>query len=1156
MSEQSNGKVTTRYYLNALRHDETKKLPPPFQGKWKDDENFLVNYADSIDVSVQLSSTEMAHSVPSIFQRPMQFYWALDESKRDPLRRTVTSEWRGLMAVVGLAAWMKLDLQLSKFVVPPINDDEWSYVGNESAGDLHFRAMLRNQLPLRPVNGMPENSGDDSRRASDWENWWVIRCGRTALGATSPWTLVYTAAQYQAPAGIPWQKDGVLIDPIRYYDPEKRATDKPQVLSALHAWVKALIASKDAKLWGIPAHLSSQETVVVKALKAWLEELKPYENQDLAFRAETSSFPEAPLSNILVQIDGLKPADGNGAQGLAALHRSDVFIASRDGRDVVVLSSVLPPTTCIYDGVFATGVSPESLPATGDQIPVLNGKPIDCEYIVAEKLLFPPKLVRLLAKNKFLGGQQDLSVPLTPEYVEYFGFPDSKNIPLAQEGEGAVARIRVPLRNGNFLRVEKHYSKADIVSFEGAPPAFAIWPDCYDENWRHGFAAFSSHNRGDIRVKTISAEGILSGESETARAGAGQKDACIWPCSTPVIGFALEVGETAGRAEPAGLVLRPNLERPPSAMHNLHWRVAVDFGTSSTTVMVDKGNGATDLVFAGRTLFLSQIAGGGPQDAFDNISANLYPSESRQPPFLTLLYDTVATILGNVQDPYTLRFTSSAPAPGGGQPVRNIKWGRYTGDASTNPLMVYLTALVRYIVWEARMEGVEQLDFCWSYPLSLPVGSHTLMQNFWSKVRHEYADTGMRITATPSGMPESEAICRALCADKQNKSVLKVLADGLTIAVDVGGGSTDIAFWSGSKLLDQVSFKLAGSNILDRQYLSEVALDSLFEACNRTPPTASRQDFIDNAEIYLNDALTEAKVEKKENAAAFRNRDPRLHPIPKRILGGQEASYPWQQFRSMIYLFFTGISYYLGVHARTLKVKEEKVDIYFGGRGSAFLTWLHGHGEEVAKLLEYAFQCGLDSAHDDNTQLYFRDKKRRIEFLGLPFADNDHFPPLKTEVVRGLLRTELDLEVLSSEGIGTEGEKLGSCVAGEIRWTLNGEPIDWGHRLRAVDLANLHYPDASAFESTTIGHFMGVLLRAEAEKERGFIHRFSLDAANLKSLSLEGTNVHQLILESAQQFAKQGECVCEPIFAYELNDLMDQYAEKVNRSQKGAKATA
>lgn len=1155
MAEQTGRTPKVPYYLNALRHDETKKLAPPKPGTWKDDGNFLVNYAESIDVTVQLAATEMAHSVPSVFQRPMQFYWALDETRKDPLRTAVTSEWRGLMALVGLARWMNLNLQPVKFTVPTPKNDEGSFVGNEASGDLHFRAILRNQIPLRPASALPPTPGEVPRQASDWETWWMLRCDGVSIGATSPWTLVYTAAEYIAPPGIPWQKKGVLIDPIRFYDPSGSAAEKPLVLIALHAWVKELLAAKEKGMWGVPSHLSSQETVVLKALGAWLKELARYENPEIGFKVETAFFPEAPLRNILVQIDGLKSGDGVGSHSKQAPHRSDVFIAGRKGSEVVVLSSTLPPATCVYDGLFAHSIDIPRLPASGVKLPVMNGSPIDCNYIVAEELLFPPKLVRLPSRPIFSCGNENLTVPLTPAYVEYFGFPGKKDMSVAKDGEGFTAILHIPLRDGKTLNVEKHYPPTSIVSFTGVPPAFAVWPDRYDEQWKHGFAAFSANERGNIRVKTITADGTVSNTDETACSGAGQKPACIWECSTPPIGFALSVGENDEQALAAGLVLRENLEGPPQISPQKTWHAAVDFGTSSTTVMVDRGNGAKELEFAGRTVFLTQKPASESADAFNNISANLYPSEARVPPFLTLLYDTVATVFGAERDPYTLRFASSAAAPGGGDPVRDIKWGRYSGGAATNPLMVYLTALVRYIVWEARMEGAKTLEIAWSYPLSLPVGSYSIMKSFWGKLSSQYDSTGIEVTASATGMPESEAICRALCKDRQNKSVVKVLTDGLTIAVDVGGGSTDIAFWSGSRLLDQVSFKLAGNDILNAEYLSDTALDCLFDACNRTPPAAERQQFMENALIYLNDALTEARVEKKKDAAIFRSSNPRLHPLVQRILGGHEDSYPWQQFRSMIYLFFTGLSYYLAVHARSLDVRENRVEIYFGGRGSAFLTWLHGSGAEVAALLEHAFQCGLDSASDDNTPVYFRNQKRRIEFLGLPFQYSDQYPALKTEVVRGLLRTDLDLEVPKSDDAGEEGDKVRSCVAGEVLWTLNGDRIDWGHRLRSADLKDLHYPDAAAFESTTIGHFMAVLLRAEAEKDAGFINRLSLDKDNLRGLVLEGINVHQLILETAQQFAQQGECVSQPIFAYELSDLMEQYAKKASQSH-GAKVTA
>src|ERR1035441_247107 len=219
--------MPTRHFLNALRSDEgadsssntRNTLPPPDRGVWSTEDEFLRNYADSVEVSGNLSIKGMAHSVPSVFQRPIQFVRMIQDED-NPLHNAVVSEWRGLMATFCLKEWLKLDVKVKLFEVPNVEETEQSYVGAEDCGDLHFRAALRNQMPQRPKSDPGLASAGVSQqipeRKSDWEKWWMIYCNNQLLGATSPWSLVYTASQYRTPAAIPWQENGLLIDPNKY----------------------------------------------------------------------------------------------------------------------------------------------------------------------------------------------------------------------------------------------------------------------------------------------------------------------------------------------------------------------------------------------------------------------------------------------------------------------------------------------------------------------------------------------------------------------------------------------------------------------------------------------------------------------------------------------------------------------------------------------------------------------------------------------------------------------------------------------------------------------------------------------------------------------------------------------------------------------------
>jgi hypothetical protein len=255
---------------------------------WHEDVTFLSNYAADIDLQGQLSGTHLSHSVPSVFQRPIQFYHSLAK-EGNPLHGAVVSEWRGFMATFALSRWLDLDVEARHFPVPPADKKLISHVGASGNRDLHLNTILRNQLP----------------KPEDWDKWWLVYCDRALLGATSPWTILYTAAEYKAPASIPWQREGLLIDPIEHYDPQQDR--KPMELSILYAWVAAIL--KNQPNWGMPSHLGLQKKAVSEGLEAWQKKLGKYQRSELQIKKYSSLFGAAPLSVILQQPEDLKGED-------------------------------------------------------------------------------------------------------------------------------------------------------------------------------------------------------------------------------------------------------------------------------------------------------------------------------------------------------------------------------------------------------------------------------------------------------------------------------------------------------------------------------------------------------------------------------------------------------------------------------------------------------------------------------------------------------------------------------------------------------------------------------------------------------------------------------------------------------------------------------
>lgn len=124
--------------------------------------------------------------------------------------------------------------------------------------------------------------------------------------------------------------------------------------------------------------------------------------------------------------------------------------------------------------------------------------------------------------------------------------------------------------------------------------------------------------------------------------------------------------------------------------------------------------------------------------------------------------------------------------------------------------------------------------------------------------------------------------------------------------VDIGGGTTDISFWSNRKVQWEDSVKFAGSNAvaaltdLWNYILSKVGAKTYEEAMRKWPYVASGWD--DSMEAYFNGENNNAKRTKQTLA-----------------------------------LFYAGICYYVGMHLKANDIKTPLSQIAFAGNGIRFL---------------------------------------------------------------------------------------------------------------------------------------------------------------------------------------------------------------------------
>ncbi len=1094
--------------LSPIKKEHSFK--PPSRGRWQSAPDFLTKYSSDIEIGTSISDHAGMLNVPTVFARPVYFFQALEDS-RHPAHRQVRGQWRGLLAIFALQRWLGGVVQAKEFHLL----DAWERAkGDASRVDLPWLTVLKNQLP---------------KPTSEWGHWWLLHFHERLIGATSPSTIVYTPAEYRCPPLVPWQdKDGHLVDPIEYYDPRRKETKLE--LTLLAAWVR-LVLRDERDRWGVAENSAYERSmkVVVRELQAWQRDLKRYEKaeyQDLELTERSTRIPEAPFDRLLV---GLQ-LDSQRAE-------SDLLLTTVDGREQVVALSRTSPLTGrrVFSSILADQLQIDKLPGPKGEKgwKTLDGQEIPYGYVIAEEAFLPAKLIELpLAEAAFSVGSNRFALPLTPEFFRFFDLErlQRENIlaDVSVTNSQIHVRLQIPLASGEVFPVEKTYQRdRDIVSDVVSQASFGYWPDFFDPKWKNNLAFLAAPPETGLLAAPFTAGGKVL----TACASDGSELALrVWESLDPVLGFVLYWRDPAtSRTLPAGVVLR----RKAPAIQPLHdkgWDVAVDFGTSSTHVMVkEEGDGQLrELEFKARTVLLTDAA----VDFTYGVQTAFYPAA--QPvlwPSPTLLFRNRGTLVAGLgassarRDLYSPDFVFVRELID--KIVDDLKWSGRAMPGERTPLLEYLRSLVRGAVCEARAEGVRRLRFHWSFPLSLPLGSRQAMKDFWLAVASDFDIPEQLEVTEGGGVSESEALCWHLAS--LEKGVLPISADSLSIAVDVGGGSSDIAFWSARGLLDQVSLKLAGNDILPNLIGLDGFVAGLVEACAPADIASTWQERIADKPAPLLNILLARPVDVRGSHVSVK--DPKAHPLPRWLAAkGKAGEPPWVVARTLVYLFASGLSFYLGLHARKLLPERQikEVTLVFGGRGSMLLTWL-AQGAKLEEVLKAAFKAGLCLDLPAN-----RGVEPRIYAPGIWFDEKSR---PKSEVVRGMLKGSWEDKEAAKKGEAVQ--RPTTTLLGEVGWHEEGaEDLTWDARVDAKKLARLVPPEN--LDSGFIAFFLSQVVPQ-------YLEELNLDGLGLRGLRLAPGTAQNALRASVSG----GYEVLQPVFAVELKVLLDAYVVKAKEVYGG-----
>ena len=705
-------------------------------------------------------------------------------------------------------------------------------------------------------------------------------------------------------------------------------------------------------------------------------------------------------------------------------------------------------------------------------------------------------------------------LPLSAEYFRYFGPEDAvRQLRMTMDPDGTRIEARLTVPTGGGERTfRKVYTRGENVA--SAEFYLSVWPDFVPEPGAFEWSFYSvfqlSFGRGadefDTRIGVGDREVAVSGEYG----------------APPVRRFVRDQNAAFYAVEEAPRYLRVRLRRHPGADESIAegvilpkfetvrrpagapWAVAVDLGTSNTTVAIKRTPAAAAEILSlrgqssatRRDLMQAPPAaqGTGRADILRIIDTLFYPDVVPAAPFATYVMRTNTPRDAN-NDPLFQSPGATANIPfsgdlthGGGRNELegDLKWGGGLARLDHNLLTEqFLKQLLALVVAESVRSGarVDKMTLRWSYPSAFTSDESEQFIQRWRNVLRWFRDA--RLGVAPE---EAEAATSSLARiieesdrlpDESTSSLwffktqpdFSPNAEALEITVDLGGGTTDIAGYANGHGQFRNSILLGGRDLVG------------------TPPTEEGQRMVNALDSYVQVWALERI--RREPTQLLTNIEGALGVYPtSHGKFGYLVRHPWFDehrselleepwFRSaqvcIVYLF-GALFFHLGTLVRADQEGGGRYEapsrVIFGGNGSRFLEWLSGFRPFARSRPAQDFFIPL-----------FRD-------LFETSLGGDLGPRLnvsvsthpKQEVALGLLATEADHVLGRSADGGARGARTAADDApGSIRM-LN--PV--GEVVRFPS----HADGIRAEQQVTVSGQSGALFSFGTEFETSMIRRF------------------------------------------------------------------
>jgi len=872
-------------------------------GQWQRDDVFaLRQLSRALKVGKTNSDFIATTSIPDLWAQPLSFL-AVWRDRHHPWFKKVRAEWRGMLAVLGLAEVLGLDLKVIDLNLAELRQHPWA-AGHQAAPGMN-RNLMQILAEFCP-----------NLQLSNRQSW--TRLGLIAtreykpLALVVPTIFVAPAREYYRflPKLVSWRDpdSGRLIDPVAsgltaakaialaaYLDHvSRRFNALPTELGGeldneLYGLLREALAEyvSDVSQHAAVAGTHVQDSFTVGALAARAGNIPFAFVTQAVVPPTTDSRPGFPS-------DALLPARSEiaGIKGAVVVHPEIATMLQKASDDFRILDPYSLTDFLQSKAIESTVI--QRAQSAGYE--VLKSDDLFTDLFTEVEYADAPAHPRSAA---------ECLLPLRAEVLRFVK-PDElrAGLRITREYGNVTVELDLPLRDrsGNEIRytASKTYSGEQIRRVQ-LPGALVTWPDFVSDQWKRHFIFYyaertSPRPRLAISPRLFAQASQGSGASPVKYQAMGGAEVGIFSLDHRAEALSCEVQDAGGSMQEAGLLLLGSVSAV-SAQDEPR-EIAVDFGTTNTSIHSLRRTGA--LASPQPMSFLPRLTHPIGRSEFTNALLQDRFLRTREEkdgkpvptriPFLSMLEEPKEmSQAGQLLDPDAQSGQQVQVAPLVRQRVhyvRNVsstltdlaeansnirfalKWSE--GPKQRKWLEAYLGQVCMQSLAELVARGADPRRVTWLF--SEP-GS------FSASHAQAFTEICRRATAWACGVEEAASMPAPQMRLESEAAALyfvrhpdQQVGFGRTVfTLDIGGQTTDICLWHDQRLLWQTSVRFAGQHILidylkyhpeaRSQVMTGPARDNILQQLRALDGSVDDPTMTQALEVAVNSDLFDAELE-------------------------------------------------------------------------------------------------------------------------------------------------------------------------------------------------------------------------------------------------------------------------------------------------------